>query len=138
MYNPDLLAVLIAGIIPMVLGALWYGPLFGSKWMELMGTSEEELRDGFNPLKSYGVTFVMSLVMAYVLAHILQAFDDAYALTGWAAGVKGGFFVWLGFVLTIGWQNVSFEGQNIGVYWLNMAYNLVALLAMGALLGVWR
>jgi Protein of unknown function (DUF1761) len=138
MYNPDLLAVLVAGIIPMVIGALWYGPLFGKKWMDMMGTTLEELRQGFNPLKSYGVTFLMSLLMAYVLAHILQAWDDAYSITGWAAGVQGGFFSWLGLVLTVGWQAVAFENKKAGVYLMSMAFNLVCLLAMGALLGVWR
>ncbi len=138
MYSPDYLAILVAGFIPMIIGALWYGPLFGQKWMAMMGKTEEELKEGFNPLKSYGVTFLMSLFMALVLAHVLQAWDEAYTVTGWAAGMQGGFFSWLGFVVTVGWQNVSFEGQKMGVYLLNMAYNLVALLAMGALLGVWR
>ena len=138
MPNPNLLAVLVAALIPMIIGSLWYGPLFGKHWMRLVDKTEEELRAGFNPMKSYGVTFVMALIMSYVLAHILIAWDDAYGVAGLWAGMQGAFWIWLGFVLTIGWQAVAFEDKKMGLYWLNMLYNLVTLLAMGALLGVWR
>ncbi|NNF03057.1 MAG: DUF1761 domain-containing protein [Rhodothermales bacterium] len=138
MPNPNLLAVLVAAFIPMVVGSLWYGPLFGKQWMRMVDKTEEELKEGFNPMKSYGVTFVMALLMAYVLAHILIAWEDAYGLVGLWAGIQGAFWIWLGFVLTIGWQAVAFEDKKLGLYWLNMLYNLVTLLAMGALLGVWR
>jgi hypothetical protein len=137
-YFPNIWAVLVASLLPMVVGAVWYGPLFGKTWMQLVEKSEEEIRAGFNPAKSFGVTFLMAVLTAFVLAHILQAYDDAYTLSGWAAGMQGGFWVWLGFVLTISWQAVSFEAKKLSLYFLNMAYNLVVLLAMGALLGAWR
>ncbi len=133
MEQPNLLAVLVAAFIPMLVGALWYGPLFGKKWMALMETTEDEIKASFNPLKSYGGSFISSLIMAYVLAHILQAFE----VTEWLAGMEGGFWCWLGFILTFGWQGVAFEDKKLAVYGLSMAYNLVTLLAMGALLGAW-
>jgi len=137
-YSPDLLAVLVAGLVPMVVGAVWYGPLFGKKWLEMMGKTEEEIKADFNPLKAYGISFIMALVMGYVLAHVLQAWDDAYAMTGWAAGMQGAFWSWLGFVVTIGYQSMAWEGKKLGLFAMNMAYNLVVLLGMGTILGVWR
>ena len=80
----------------------------------------------------------MTLVMAFVLAHVLQAFADAYSVTGLIAGMQGAFWMWLGFVLTVGWQAVAFEDKKLRVFILSMVYNLISLLAMGALLGVWR
>jgi len=106
--------------------------------MELIGKSEEELKASFNPMKSYGVTFVFALVMAFVLAHVLNAFGDAYGQTGALAGIEGGFWVWLGFVVTVSWQQVAFSGQNTMLWVLNVLYNLVALICMGALLGSWN
>lgn len=138
MPNPNLWAVLVAALIPMIVGSIWYGPLFGKMWMRMVDQTEEELKENFNPMKSYGVTFVMALIMAYVLVHILIAWEEAYGLAGVWVGMQGAFWVWLGFVLTIGWQAVAFEDKKLGVYWLNMLYNLVTLLAMGALLGAWR
>jgi len=131
------LAVIVAGLIPMVIGAIWYGPLFGKKWMDLMGKSEEELKAGFNPAKSYGVTFVMAIITAYVMAHVLAAWGDAYGTEGLVAGIQTGFWIWLGFVLTIGWQRVAFENVNMTLWMLNTLYNLVTLILMGILLAVW-
>lgn len=134
----NFLAVLVAALIPMVIGSIWYGPLFGKKWMNLEGKTEEDLRASFNPMKSYGVTFVFAIVMAFVLTHVLNAWQDAYTVSGVMAGIQGGFWMWLGFVVTIGWQQVAFSGQNLTLWVLNTLYNLVTLMAMGALLGAWR
>jgi len=137
-YIPNFLAVLIAGLLPMLIGSLWYGPVFGKKWLEMVGKTEEEIKENFNPMKAYVFSFVMSLIMAYVLAHILEAWNAAYAMTGMWYGMQGAFWAWLGFALTIGYQHVAWNDQKLGLYFLNMAYNLVCLLAMGALLGMWR
>jgi len=99
---------------------------------------EDEIKENFNPLKAYGISFIMALIMGYVLAHVLQAWDDAYGITGWAAGMQGAFWSWLRFVITIGYQSMAWEGKKFGLFAMNMAYNLVVLLGMGAILGVWR
>lgn len=48
---PDLnyLAILVAAIVPLFVGALWYGPLFGKRWLALMETTEEDIAKGFIP-----------------------------------------------------------------------------------------
>ena len=129
------LAVFVAGLFPMVIGSIWYGPLFGKKWMALVGKTEEELRESFNPAKSYGVTLVFALIMSFILAHVLVAWNDAYAVTGAMTGIQGAFWMWLGFVVTVSWQQVAFSDQKIELWILNILYNLVSLIAMGALLG---
>ena len=47
----SLTATLVATILGFVLGALWYGPIFGKPWMAAVGVSREQLLDGFNPAK---------------------------------------------------------------------------------------
>jgi hypothetical protein len=56
----SLLATLLATVLSFVLGGLWFGPLFAKTWMGLLGVSEATLREGFNPAKTYGVTFVLA------------------------------------------------------------------------------
>lgn len=137
MYDINLWAVLVASLLPMVIGALWYGPLFGKRWMDLVGKTEEELRAAFNPAKSYGVTWVFALLTAFVLAHVIGAWYDAYGAEGWLAGIQSGFWVWLGFVLTISWQRVAFEDVKTSLWGLNALYNLVTLMAQGAVIAAW-
>ncbi len=108
------LAVLVAAIVNMVLGALWYGPLFGKVWAELSGITGEKMAQmkakGMG--KSYAVMMVGSLLMSYILAHAM-IFANAYLQTG---GIMGGLMVgilnWLGFIAPVTVGMVQNPSQN--------------------------
>jgi hypothetical protein len=86
------LAVGLAGILAIVLGALWYGPLFGSKWKAYMGLTDESMKSmTLSPLQAMVGGALVSIVMAYVLAHSL-VFASAYlGATGISAGLTAAF-----------------------------------------------
>ena len=63
----SLLATLVATILGFLLGALWYGPLFGKRWMALAGISREQAQRDFNPVVTYGTTCVLGFIASYVL-----------------------------------------------------------------------
>lgn len=130
------LAVLVAAIINMVIGAIWYSPsLFGKNWMELAGIRPEdaEKRAG-GARRAYSWTFVASLLMAYALARILW-YAAAQTVIG---GALIGLLAWLGFVATTAGANYLFEGRPCRLYAINTGYPLVSLIVMGALLAAWR
>lgn len=132
----NLVAVLVAAIVNMVLGFLWYGPLFGKIWMKAMGYTQkdaEKMKKEGNMGKIYGLAFIGGLVMAYVLA----AFIGLIGANTAAAGAQVGFWAWLGFIVTKSFTDVLFEGKNWTAYYLSMGYQLVSLLAMGAILASW-
>ncbi len=133
MHEVNLLAVLVAGIVPMIIGALWYGPLFGKRWMALMEATGEELREGFNPLKTHGVGFVLSLLTAYVLAQLLAEYAG-----GAMVGVHVALLALIAFVLPVSHQSVAYEGRKAGLAWLNILYNGVALVAQAVVIASWR
>jgi hypothetical protein len=133
-----LLPVLVAAIATMVVGFLWYSPLlFARPWMVLMGydpeekTKLEEMRKGAG--KSYAISFVASLVSAFVLAKIIEITTVNSALYG----MKIGFAIWLGFVTTVQLTGVLFAKQPFKLYAINTGYQLACYLAMGAILAVW-
>ena len=127
-------AFIIAIVMPMVVGSLWYGPLFGKKWMEMMNLSEEQIRENLNPVKSYGGSFIGSILTAYAFS-LLITWLDMGTLTG---GLTVGFIAWIGFALPMGWQSVAWEDKGFGLFLLNQAYNLLVYLLMGGLIGAWR
>ena len=134
----NLLSVLVAAIATMVLGFVWYSPLlFAKPWTVEMGYNPddkakmEELRKGAG--KSYGISFVASLVSAFILAKIIDITTVDSALYG----VKIGFAVWLGFVTTVQLTSKLFGNQSTKLYLINTGYQLVCYLAMGAILAVW-
>ena len=130
------LAVLVAGAVSMALGAFWYSPAaFGKMWMQLSGLTEasmdEAKKKGMSKL--YGIAFIGSLVMSYVLAH----FVDYAEATTVSDGLQIGFWTWLGFSATLRLGSVLWEGKPVKLYILNTAYDLINLLVMGAILAVW-
>ncbi|MBI4257092.1 DUF1761 domain-containing protein [Candidatus Uhrbacteria bacterium] len=126
------LSVLVAALSSMVLGSLWYGPLFGKKWMALMGFTKEKMeQDKPNMGKLYATQAVASLVMAYVLFHFTfpaQNLSEALEWTAW---------IWLGFVATITLGNVLWGGRPKELWILENAYHLLSLLVMTAIMYNW-
>src|SRR5258706_5014894 len=133
------LAVLVAALLSMVLGSLWYGPVFGKPWMKMVGMSKGCMKD-MKPGdmgKLYGIQFVGSLFMAFILAHAL-VFASAYlGESGVSAGLQTGFWNWLGFVAPVTLTSVLWEGKSWKLWLLNNGYYLTLLCMMGVLLALW-
>ncbi len=134
----NLLSVLAAGVATMILGFLWYSPfLFAKPWTLAMGydpndkAKMEEMRKGAGKL--YGITFVASLLSAFVLAKII----DVTTVTSALYGMKIGFAVWLGFVTTVQLTSTLFKRRPIKLYLIDTGYQLVCYLVMGAILAKW-
>ena len=144
MHDVNLLAVLVAGIVPMIVGALWYGPLFGKRWLAMMEMSAGEIQEGFNPVKVHGVGLLLSLLTAYILAQLIAGIApaDVSSMEGGGGsamvGVHVGLMALVAFVLPAAHQSVAFEKRRAGLAWLNVAYNGVALVAQAALIALWR
>ena len=145
MHEVNLLAVLVAGIVPMVVGALWYGPLFGKRWLQLMETTAEEIQEkGINPLKTYGVSFLLALVTAFILAQLFAGMGGAARVVSIAgksgdalAGVYLALMALIAFILPVGYQSVAYEERKAGLFWLNLGHNGVALLGQAVIVAVW-
>ena len=129
-------AVLVAAIVHFILGGLWYGVIFASKFVEIIGWTPAQLEQiaAQSHWSQYAVAFVTSLVLVYILAHFVQ-YTGAKGVTG---GMQTGFWLWLGFVATTQLATVIFEQRKLGLYVLNVGYQLVACLICGAILAVWK
>lgn len=124
-------AIIVAAIIPMVLGALWYSPvLFADPWLRAVGRTRDELGDA---ALGYVLSAIGALVSSYVLARIVKwaEVDDLWN------GALIGIFVWAGFVATVLAVTTYFAGRPRALWAINAGYQLVALVLMGALLGAW-
>lgn len=145
MHEVNYLAVLVAGVVPMIVGAVWYGPLFGNRWLGYMETTEEEIRKDFNPLKTYGVSFLLALVTAFILAQLLAGMGGLQGVSTLQgsgeramAGIHLGLMALIAFVLPVAHQSVAFERRKAGLFWLSLGYNGVSLLGQGLVIAAWR
>lgn len=127
------LAVLASAISSMVLGFLWYSKaVFGVRWTKLTGMSSDDMKKA--GVKVYGLMFVASLVMAWILAHYIH-YAEAFDVVN---GVKTGIWAWVGFVIPTSLANHLFSKKPNQLYYINMGYHLVNLMVMGAIISIWR
>jgi hypothetical protein len=67
MVHVNFLAVLVAALIPMIIGFIWYNPkVFGAAWMKAADISEEKMK-GANMALVFGLTFVFSFFVAFAM-----------------------------------------------------------------------
>lgn len=130
--------VLLAGVASMVLGFFWYSPtLFGKPWMKLMGYTKESLKESQKEMgKLYSLSFLASLITAYVLTHIMALSQHFYGYNPLQVGLSTAFWVWLGFVGPVQMTDVIFGSKKWKLFAINTGYQLVSLLVMGLVIGL--
>lgn len=135
MENVNWLSFVIAVLIPLVMGFIWYHPkVFGKAWMESVGMTEEKAKEANMPL-----TFGLSLVLSALLAFFLINFTNAPAAQeGVYDTFKHGAFhgVFLGVVVVIPVMvtNGLFEQKSWKNMMINVAYWIVTMALMGGVL----
>lgn len=121
-------AILAAAVASMILGLIWYGPLFGKTWMKLTGKKEMGKKDDMP--KTYALTFIGALILSYVLAVFIGLTNTIDI----GASLKLAFWVWLGFQTTLSLSSVLLEGQPWNLYFLKTGYDLANVLVIAAVL----
>ncbi|GMU95237.1 DUF1761 domain-containing protein [Ignavibacterium album] len=128
------LAVLLCGIISMIIGSVWYGPLFGKLWMKQYGFTEEDLKKDFNPAKTFGLAFVGHLVMALVLAYLISL-TNAQSITD---GLRVSLSCWLGFTAATMFVNSLFSRTTLTLFFIDSGYQIVNSIVFGLILILWK
>lgn len=59
-------AVFVAALSTLVVGSVWYGPLFGKIWMKETGLTEEVLKKD-SMVKIFSLTYIFSVMIALVM-----------------------------------------------------------------------
>lgn len=125
------LAILVAALVPMVLGALWYALLFARLWMRAVGRRPEDMTGAS---LGYALSALAAIVTSYTLARVVRwaEVDDL------GNGVLVGVLLWLGFVATIIAVQTYYGGRSRTLWAIDAGYWLVSLLVMGAIHGAWE
>jgi hypothetical protein len=75
------LAVVVCAVLSLVVGGIWYGPIFGKKWLEVTGADKIDLERRKEMMagvwKLYLTQFVLSLFQVYVLAYYIVGWKEA-------------------------------------------------------------
>ena len=132
-------AIASGAVLSMVIGAIWYGPLFGKKWMEIVGVNSNDLEARKKMQKSagllYGVQFVLTLFQVLILAHLI-------ADTELVGGLERSLWIWAAFIIPTLAGAVMWTNESGKLKWARFliqgGYQLVLFILFGLLLQYWK
>lgn len=136
LHDVSVLPVVVAAVLPLAIGALWYSPLLLAKpWMRAHGHTPESLA-AMRPrmARIYGLSLVAYLVLTFALAQLLH-WTGQESVGG---GIHLAAFCWLGFAATLGLTAHLFSEKPPSAYLIDAGFQLVSMMAMGAVIGGWR
>lgn len=133
------LAVIVCAILAMALGALWYGPLFGQKWMEIVRmnpanlAAREKMKKSAGPL--YFIQFILVLFQVWVLAYYIQGWKEA-------PGLVNALWIWAAFIMPTIAASSMWNNDRAKISWtrflIQADYQLLIFIMFGLILGNWQ
>ncbi len=127
-------AVIVAALIPMVTGMIWYSPkVFGMMWMKANGMSQDDMKKD-NMSQLYFLQFIAALVMTYVIALFVMY---VHPLTT-ADGFMLGFWLWLGFLVAGSAGQYIFPPKPANLFVMDSIYKLINIFLVIWLLMTWQ
>lgn len=134
----NFLSVLLAAVASMVVGFLYYSEaVVGKSWMKAQGLTKADVEKGKKTMGPYyGLSFVLALISAYVLFHVMAMSENFYEYDRVMTGITSAFWMWLGFIMPVQATSEIFGKKKWNLFGINTGYQLVSLLTMGVVLGM--
>lgn len=133
----NLVAVLLAAVSSMAVGALWYSKgMFAKSWIKLAKLDQKKIEAGNPP--ALVEAFLSSLLMAYVLAHVAYLSHSFYNQSFLQDSLTTAFWVWLGFQGLRMLMHDMFEGRRKKLTLINAGNALVTIMIMGLIIGLMK
>ena len=131
------LAIIIAALIPMIVGFIYYHPkVFGKVWMNSLGITEADLKIG-----NMGLIYGVSLVMSFILSFYLLGNVDGPGQEGpqgqfdtFKHGAAHGMLLTIFLVMPVMVTNGLFERKSFKNLGINLLYWLITLSLMGGVI----
>lgn len=129
-------AVLLATASSMVVGSIWYSRrVFGDRWARLAKVDLD--RPGMSAALPIVTTVLVSFVTAWVLAGASTIAWHFYAGSYFIAALVTAVLLWAGFTAARFITHDAFEGRSSSLTVLNIAHELVTVVIMAIIIGVW-
>lgn len=128
------LGIFLATLAAMVIGTIWYGPLFGKKWMKLVGLKKKDMdQASWWPMVAMtGLALAQAIILAHFIGYAANFYFDFSKLT---VGILTGLWAFAGFVAPVLISNTLFSKGSTELLKINLGNQFVTLLVIGAVLG---
>lgn len=130
----NIVAVLVAVLAGMLVGALWYGPLFGRSWRAAAGLDQNHRPA--EPGKVYGGTLAATAVSVTILAALSSAVAGGLGLGILPAALLTALLVWLCASFARQLINLLFEGSSARLFAINTGHDLAVFALAAVIIGL--
>jgi hypothetical protein len=136
------LALVAAAVSTLVVGSIYYGPLFGKMWQKEVGMSDEELKSG-NMLKIFGLSLIfaffiaITLWMSVMLGGAPGEEHGASPYLTFKHGALHGAILGLFLVLPVIGTIALYERKSLRYVLLTVGYWTISMAVMGGIINVW-
>lgn len=164
----NFVAVLVAALVPMIMGFIWYNPkVMGAAWMRETGLTEEKMKSA-NMAVIFSLSFVFSFMLAFSMQllvihqmHVASLFqhyekdmkDPSTAvgslfqtiMTNYGSefrtfkhGALHGTLSAIFILFPVIATNGMFERKSWKYIWINFGYWTICFLIMGGIVSAWQ
>jgi hypothetical protein len=131
----DFLAVGLAALAGIVIGAVWFGPkTFFPLWWKFLGKKPSDQPGTDNMAVIFGSTFAAAIIQSIVMAVFINLAEQATGSMDTVTGLAIGSLMGVGFAATASLSHHLFGGFAIKAWVLEAGQDIVSLAAMGAII----
>jgi hypothetical protein len=128
------LAVWASVVMLFVLGFLWYGPIFGEKWMALVGLDLAKVEANPPGAGVWVTNIISSVVSMYTLAWLFTKLNVQSAMDG----AKYALIISVAFVLLSTMTSNMFGQYPYELAWITAGFSVSGNTVGGIIMGAWR
>jgi len=141
----NFLAIVVAALIPNLIGMLWYGPLFRKAWLNGLGKTEEEMKPK-NPGLVYGLAFGLAIIMAFIMKIVMESLHKGVNEAGelvftshhtFGHGAMHGGFMCLFMIMPVLVSMSLFHKISAKNILLNLFFWVICFAIMGGIVDAW-
>lgn len=140
------LAVVVAALVPSILGAIYYGPLFEKPWLRSLGKTKEEMIPNNMPV-TYGLALLMAFILSFFMNIIIELVHKDVNEAGelvfashytFGHGAFHGVLLAMSFAVPVIVSLSLFQKSSAKNILLNVLFWVVCFALMGGILDAWK
>jgi hypothetical protein len=129
--NIHYVPVIVAAVIGVGVGFVWYAPwAFGKRFIASIPNAETREKKAMAPI--FTMTAIMTLITAFVLAAL---FNSLVVTSIWGILLTA-LLVWLGFSVPLKLYDYLFGADKLAYFWIAIGYELVTIIVMSLIIGI--
>lgn len=135
-----ILQIIIAVVVSMVAGFIWYGPLFGKIWCKITGVDMEVAKNDPATKKRMPLLAATNMGLSLITVFMLAVIFSRLHVTDVKTGIHLAFFLFMGFIFPLEGGFALWSGKPRRLAWemffVMTGYQLVMFMLYGVILSL--